>query len=86
MLNIALTHKGIVAVPGIPEYYFEDSDLVRFLKDQNMIKEFIRKYGDNVTVGRLGKRNRDGVYCENEQVVDIDDITDNGDLGYYAQL
>lgn len=86
MLNIVLTNNGAIAVPGIPKFYFNDADLVRLLHDQDLICAFVQKYGQGVSVGRLGRLGSDGVYREDVKIEKVTDVSENGDLGYYAKV
>lgn len=86
MLNIVITKDGPIAVPGIPEYYLHDKDLMLLLKDADLREKFMNKFGKNVSVGRLGTISSDGVFYEEPVKLDRIDSGKNGDLGYYAKM
>lgn len=76
MMMIIITENGIIVDFGKPTMFVDDNDFESFLNNPDEAVLFRNSFGEDICVGRLGKKNTNGVYQEqniNDGTKNLDD-------------
>lgn len=83
MLMLIITEAGVIVDSGNPSLFVEDEVFLSFLKNPERAIKFRNSYGKNLCVGRLGKKNDDGIYEEKQSIDSTNKLDDNIHGGVY---
>lgn len=76
MMMIIITENGIIVDFGKPTMFVDDNDFESFLNNPDEAIMFRNSFGEDICVGRLGQKNTNGVYQEqniNDGTKNLDD-------------
>lgn len=86
MFCIELRMNAPIVRDLVPEYFLQDSDMLRVLQDRSLYEKLVYTLGEGKLLGRLGVPDKNDIYFESiPQKLDYD-VGDKESLGYYEAL